>query len=158
MKSNSSKLTGDTNDAPIDVELRMEDEEDAVDLQDLPIAEEPLSDAEGLFVSDDEAPRRSKRPRTTTIVESDDDFTPEEPLSKRLKDTESLSLAEDQSDDKKKMAMDTTYDGFSIYGRVLCLIVKRKDKTGKHPAIAGGQAMMEDWITSTQMPLHEEDD
>lgn len=55
-------------------------------------------------------------------------------------------------DDKKKLGMKTTYDGFSIYGRILCLVVKRKG-TGKGKEVAGGtgQAMMEEWISSTQM-------
>ena len=54
-------------------------------------------------------------------------------------------------DDKKKLAMDTTYEGFSIYGRILCLVVKRKGLV-KGKVITGGtgQAMMENFITSTQ--------
>ena len=55
-------------------------------------------------------------------------------------------------DDKKKLGMDTTYDGFSIYGRILCLVVKRKTTVkGKEIASSTGQATMEEWITSTQM-------
>lgn len=55
-------------------------------------------------------------------------------------------------DDKKKMALNTTYDGFSIYGRILCLVVKRRGGTeGKGLAGGAGQAMMEEWIASTQM-------
>ena len=54
-------------------------------------------------------------------------------------------------DDKKKMALNTTYDGFTIYGRILCLVVKRRGTaTGKELAGGAGQAMMEDWISSTQ--------
>ena len=57
-----------------------------------------------------------------------------------------------KEDDKKKLGMDTTYDGFSIYGRILCLVVKRKGTAkGKESAGGAGQAMMEEWITSTQM-------
>lgn len=55
-------------------------------------------------------------------------------------------------DDKKKLGMDTTYDGFSIYGRILCLVVKRRGTAkGKEMTGGVGQAMMEEWITSTQM-------
>lgn len=59
-------------------------------------------------------------------------------------------LAESE-DDKKKLALNTTYDGFSIYGRILCLVVKRKG-TARGKALVGGagQAMMEEWISSTQ--------
>ncbi|RYP76564.1 hypothetical protein DL771_001633 [Monosporascus sp. 5C6A] len=78
-------------------------------------------------------------------------------------------------DDKKKLAMDISYEGFSIYGRVLCLVVKRRDGgttkgTGSSSGQAaggagggrggststkvggGGQAMMENFIISTQVP------
>lgn len=55
-------------------------------------------------------------------------------------------------EDKKKLALDTTYDGFSIYGRILCLVVKRRGTAkGKELAGGSGQAMMEEWIASTQM-------
>ncbi|KAI0844122.1 hypothetical protein F5Y00DRAFT_210520 [Daldinia vernicosa] len=78
--------------------------------------------------------------------------------------------AEDD-DDKKKLAMDISYEGFSIYGRVLCLVVKRREGNigaGPQPAGrgrtsgtggshatkhgGGGQAMMENFIISTQVP------
>lgn len=74
-------------------------------------------------------------------------------------------------DDKKKMAMDISYEGFAIYGRVLCLVVKRRERgkggssaamksigSGKsQPDRLGGQAMMENWITSTQLPAGDDD-
>jgi hypothetical protein len=161
IQSNSNMLTGDTSDNAIEVEdvpmIRREDsEDDAVNMQDLPDAED-VSDADSLFVAEDE-PRRSKRPRAVTasnIKSSSESPSGAEPAQKRRKDT---NLGPDEpSDDKKKMTMKTTYDGFSIYGRVLCLVVKRKDGKGKGPAKNGGQVMMEDWITSTQMPQEMED-
>ena len=155
MKSNSNKLTGDTNDTAIEVEdapaiRREESEEEETRFADLPSADDP----DALFVSDG-GPRRSKRSRTSINVESSPDSSPGlEPLPKRRKDTDD---DDEPTDDKKKMAMDTSYEGFAIYGRVLCLVVKRRDRKGKGPAsIAGGQAMMEDWITSTQMPQADE--
>ena len=56
-------------------------------------------------------------------------------------------------DDKKKLGFATTYEGFSIYGRILCLVVKRKGGTVKEreQSRGDGQAMMEEWISSTQM-------
>ena len=142
--------------------IRREDSEgDVLNLQDLPAAGEQASDADSLFVAD-EGPRRSKRARNTTAMEIDS--SPEsspaieamEPRAKRRKDADLLQ-DEDQGDDKKKMAMSTTYEGFAIYGSVLCLVVKRKDKKGKVKERSEGQAMMEDWIASTQMPAGEED-
>ena len=162
--SNSQKLTGATNDTAIDVEdlpvIRQEDsEEDGLNLQDVPAAEDEVSDADSLFVADD-GPRRSKRTRTKTVngsPESSSSPSSESgPSAKRRKGTD-LPRDEEQGDDKK-MAMDVSYDGFSIYGRVLCLIVKRKDARVKGPAKTAGQLMMEDWIASTQMPRPEADD
>lgn len=55
-----------------------------------------------------------------------------------------------EEDGKKKMALDTVYDGFSIYGRILCLVVKRSGAAKGKEGAGQGQAMMEDWIASTQ--------
>ena len=158
LQSNSHKLTGATNDSPIEVEdaplIMREESDDALDLQELPEAGDVLSDADSLFVSEEEGPRRTKRQRAAASTDSPTDSSPRfEPLAKRRRD---LNPNSEQDDDKKKMAMDTSYDGFSIYGRVLCLVVKRKDQKAKGPLVSGGQAMMEDWITSTQMPAQDE--
>jgi hypothetical protein len=164
LKSNSNKITGDTNETAIEVEdapifpaIRTEEsEENELDLADLPAApvadEEPAEDEEdSLFIAD--MPRRTKRTRGAINDDSASESSP-----KRRKDTE-INDPEKGDDDKKKMAMDTSYEGFAIYGRVLCLIVKRRDRKGKGPALnGGGQAMMEDWIASTQMPPPEDDD
>jgi len=167
LQSNSHKLTGDTNDTPIEVEdgpviLREESDEEGLNFNELREADDDIEDS--LFVEEeDTGPRRSKRPRAPTQAssppESSAGFAPlAEPLPKRRRDKDAVP-ADEESDDKKKMAMDTSYDGFSIYGRVLCLVVKRRDKKGKGPAgLAGGQAMMEDWITSTQMQTMPEED
>lgn len=93
------------------------------------------------------------------VSSSDEDFFQtqrESRAKKRQKRGKGVELAAPEpepepEDDKKKMGMNTTYDGFSIYGRILCLIVKR---TGKKTAPAGGPAggsqMMEQWV-STQV-------
>ncbi|RDW75818.1 hypothetical protein BP5796_06639 [Coleophoma crateriformis] len=151
LKSNSQKLMGATNDVPIHVEdipelQREESDENVAILQDIPALSD---DEDGLFIPESD---RTKRPRAIDTAESPSelDF---EPLPKRRRED-----ALDNEDDKKKMAMDTTYDGFSIYGRVLCLVVKRKDTSkSKGPAMTAGQAMMEDWITSTQIPPQEDE-
>ncbi|PBP26804.1 hypothetical protein BUE80_DR002266 [Diplocarpon rosae] len=153
LRSNSSKLTGVTGDAPIEVEdepviVREGNEEEELRLQDIPEADYIESD-DGLFVNQE--PRSSKRPRAA-VGESQSPGLGIEPPSKRRRDD---NLKE--TDDKKKMAMETTYDGFSIYGRVLCLVVKRRDPKGNAPAgIGGGQATMENWISSTQIPLEDD--
>lgn len=99
--------------------------------------------------------------------ESDDSAAPRRP-QKRRKDQPTAAgagaVGEGENgprDDKKKMAFDISYEGFAIYGRVLCLVVKRRgvgsNLAGGPPGAAqtgrpGGQAMMENWIASTQMP------
>lgn len=60
---------------------------------------------------------------------------------------------EGDDDDKKKLGFKTTYDGFSIWGWVLCLFVERKGGPGQKSSAAtegNAQALMQDWITSTQ--------
>ena len=54
-------------------------------------------------------------------------------------------------DDKKKLLFDTTYDGFNIWGFVLCLLVERKGGPGKKGTGEGhAQALMEEWISTQQ--------
>jgi hypothetical protein len=89
------------------------------------------------------------------------------PPPKRLKDTAS-SESHNKGDEKKKMAMDVSYEGFAIYGRVLCLVIRRRSgapqqrggnsKANDIPASAkpAGQAKMENWISSTQIPVGED--
>jgi hypothetical protein len=66
---------------------------------------------------------------------------------------------EAQDDQKKKLSLDTSYDGFSIYGRILCLVVKRKSlrTTTGSSGPASGQQMLEAWV-STQAAADQVDD
>jgi len=179
LQSNSNKLIGETNDAPIDLDMEAEGSGAAV-----PVREESESegDAGGLsripVVDETSRPRRSKRQRgeprgpdaddemlsgddaghvTSAIeIDSGDDVSPP---SKRIKKRGGGFDGDHDDDDKKKMAMDVSYEGFAIYGRVLCLVVKKRHGlrlasssgpgNAKQPA---GQASMENWISSTQMP------
>jgi hypothetical protein len=58
--------------------------------------------------------------------------------------------SEPGDDDKKKLGMKTMYDGFAIYGKILCLIVKRTNVPSTVKPSASGPAMMENWV-STQV-------
>lgn len=61
-------------------------------------------------------------------------------------------------DDKKKLGFKTAYEGFSIWGWVLCLLVTRKGvPTKKTTENKAGQVLMEEWISSTQQQQEEED-
>lgn len=168
MQSNTTKLISETNDQPVDVEeadfapIRIEEEsgdEDDIDLSAIPVADDQIrakrdrrqsGDANGLEHGDRE---------TAIDVDSGD----EEPPFKRRREAMNAESDSDPEDDKKKMAMDVTYEGFAIYGRVLCLVVKRRDAGSKtsQSSVAGssnavtGQAKMENWISSTQIPAEE---
>lgn len=84
------------------------------------------------------------------------------PPQKRHKDKAASVDMGEQDDKKKKLAMDISYEGFAIYGRVLCLVIKQRagisgpsaapSGTRSQAGQPGGQAMMENWITSTQLP------
>jgi len=200
LTSNSGRLIGATNEAPIDIDanaselggatLRREesDEDAAAVLAALPTADDAAANNN----------QRPKRARANTESEenhdqdsdyeviSDDEGEEEDglfvdepaeretgpPPAKRRRaagiDGDAQGRGED---DKKKLAMDISYEGFSIYGRVLCLVVKRRDNSGANTMVGGraasapggrgqsnskstgsGQAMMENFIISTQVP------
>jgi len=164
LKSNSNKLggLGTTSDAAIEVS-----DEAGMGEGDVPSLQEEEDDEDQDFIStlqdipafggsDDEQSDKQtgKRKRSVTgelFVE------PGQQKKKR-----GGPHAED-SDDKKKLGMDVSYDGFNIWGRVLCLIVKQRG-SGKAKATEpaarsdlGGRAMMETWIASTQALPGEED-
>ncbi|RDA91968.1 hypothetical protein CP533_1352 [Ophiocordyceps camponoti-saundersi (nom. inval.)] len=172
MRSNSTRLISETNRAPIEVDdddkqdtsepvvLQEDDDDDEVRLADIPVAPPPT---------------RQKRDRSTALVDDDDDedegdehadgdntaievtSDAEEPASKRRR---RVGASDEADDDKKKLAMDVTYEGFAIYGRVLCLVVKRRSQQARSEATnkpgGQGQARMENWITSTQVPVGED--
>lgn len=163
--------------------IREEDDDDVLALQDIPAIEQEQE----MDATTATQPRTSKRRRgsgtalpsgdlnypqdsTDNIEISDDDvlFVSQDedesenddtrpPQAKRRRQETSATEHETGRDNKKKLVMDISYEGFSIYGRVLCLVVKRRGdgvgNRGKGTAAAGGQqATMENWITSTQMP------
>ncbi|KAF2972371.1 hypothetical protein GQX73_g1146 [Xylaria multiplex] len=201
LKSNSGRLISEANDAPIGLDMTAEstplilreesgDEDTAVTLAAIPMIDE---------AAPSDGARRQKRARSNThadaghvlgdqnnqveIISDGDDAgedddglfvqgpTEESPPAKRRRPV--LAASEGDDDDKKKLAMDISYEGFSIYGRVLCLVVKRRDNGGADRAERGGdastataggsgnnrakigsrgQAMMENFIISTQIP------
>ena len=150
-------MTSGTQDAPMEIREESPDEER---MEDIPAAKPSTQNSQGeaLVVSD-------------TDDDDDDDDDAGEPSAhttrrkrpavkaeKSQEEEASRPLAGDD-DDKKKMGMNTTYDGFSIYGKILCLVVKRRGgargRDNRSMGLAdsgagGGQAMMEEWISSTQ--------
>lgn len=137
-----------TQDAPMEVEddgevpiLREEVDDDDVAFDNIPLAGEVSA------VGD-----KRKRMEDDTVSTSDSSEEGREVTKAPSTEQQFTDQNEDanEADDKKKMGINTTYDGFHIYGRILCLVVKRKGSgKAKQPA-ASGQIMMEDWIASTQ--------
>lgn len=170
IQSTSGKLTNwlttGTSDDPVvlneiatdPIVIDEEDNEAAVNLADIP-----------------EAPERPTRKKRGLIeIENDDDssasgdegdlFVPET-TSKRgktgvtLPDAEVIENENESQDDKKKMGLDTSYEGFSIYGRILCLVVKRRgvnNATGGLPV--SSQQMLESWVSTQAAGQTGEDD
>lgn len=153
--TNTGRLTGEgTRDAPLEVRdardqlvLREDSQaEKGLNLADIPAAgghqpgPSPAQDS-SLFISD----------VSDQELREEDDPLPLSRKSSKRRDKGPTDQDSD-TDDKKKIGMNTSYDGFSIYGRILCLVVKRRGNArGKDLTGGAGQAMMEGWIASTQM-------
>lgn len=170
MHSNSSRLINETNSQPVDVDadefapIRLEEddnEESGITMDNIPLASK----------FDSMANSEARKPSTTEMDQNIEFGTSVEPIN--VDDEHALSshhllgreLGNDsdedniQEEDKKKLAMDISYEGFAIYGRVLCLVVKRRGtgKASQASASQSGQAKMENWITSTQIPIGEDE-
>ncbi|KAH7078432.1 hypothetical protein FB567DRAFT_450224 [Paraphoma chrysanthemicola] len=145
IRSNSGKLTNwlttgtsdqpllVNDDAPETLVIREEDDDHAINLTDIPEADSQNdSDESALFVPGQPTKQGNTNQRTAGVEEEDADF----------------------QDDKKKLVLNTSYDGFSIYGRILCLVVKRR---GVRAAPPSSQQMLENWV-STQAASDQIDD
>ncbi|KAI5303828.1 hypothetical protein KEM56_007146 [Ascosphaera pollenicola] len=142
--------TGDTADASNPIEIRDEEEEPHVSLEDIPVDSQSRQCNQITSGSDE------------TLSEGNGD---KKPPAERKRTNQN-------SDDDKKLAASITYDGFSIWGWILCLLVTRR-KTGKQTdvrvhqpppesstpsgASKDAQNLMEEWI-STQVPHELVDD
>lgn len=147
--------------------LQEADGDDAVKLHDIPEANGNTSKRrtqaddvdDALFVSSDDEEsfqtqreRRASKRRRPERVEA----TAEEASEQAGGEQTSVDVdGEGGEDDKKKLGLRTSYDGFSIYGRILCLLVKRKggktqaattNTTGEMPG--SGSQMMEQWVST----------
>ena len=183
MRGNGGKLTGFSKDEAVVV--RGEDsEEEGVGLQNVPSAAGvEISDDEEDAEVEDEVQREgsgsvqddseqiemdasaSEKSRGGRRVMEEEaaggEYVPpatSRTAKKRRKKPHMGDAEDGEEDDKKKLGFNTTYAGYSVHGRILCLIVTQtgKDRMGIGGTAAGtGQAMMEDWIASTQAPPEE---
>ncbi|KAK5700580.1 hypothetical protein LTR97_005097 [Elasticomyces elasticus] len=166
LKPTGNKLTGWLNNSDHPIHIHddgkvpevLREEEEVLNLEDIPEIgdsskrkaatvddDEPLfvsSDDEEFFLTQQERPNKRRKKGKEPIQE------PAEP-------------EEQVEDDKKKLAMNTSYDGFSIYGRILCLLVKRKGKRAPAGHAMGGSQMMEQWVSTQaaqEAGLNDDDD
>lgn len=192
-------------EAPPNLLLEDSDDEVSFALQDIPdIQDVKEDDGDTADTTTRRSKRRRQDP--VQVRDSDDDGDDDDDDGDRQEgggsDNDSLFMSENENDDyadappskrsrivpvdadmedessrkKKKLAMDVIYEGFAIYGRVLCLVVKRRGpprgrgsqtvlpasvgggragnaSTNSEPTKPGGQAAMENWIASTQLPI-----
>lgn len=140
-------MTG-TRDAPVEVGEGMvreeSEEESSMQLSGLPVAG---SRDGGLEIQADES---ASEELFVSEKGSGGEYTAAIRVGKRKRSDADVRGDGDGEEGKKKMALDTEYDGFSIYGRILCLVVKRWGAAKGKEGAGQGQAMMEDWIASTQ--------
>ncbi|KAL9614520.1 MAG: hypothetical protein Q9167_000970 [Letrouitia subvulpina] len=89
--------------------------------------------------------------KDVSLGSEDENSQGQTPLPSRRGSESPIIVEDEDENDKKKLGIRTSYEGFSIYGRILCLIVKRRGTSrGVESTGGAGQAMMEDWIASTQ--------
>ncbi|MDI1490897.1 MAG: hypothetical protein OHK93_002102 [Ramalina farinacea] len=141
--------------------VEIAEEEDEVELADIPAEE---GDGVEVKMEDGTEEVPVELPDREGEGEDDDDegdaFERDNPMTSRQRRRVAMRRdGEGEDEKKKKGSFDTTYEGFSIYGRILCLVVKRRGtgaKGGRELAGGAGQAMMEEWI-GTQIRQHDDE-
>lgn len=117
------------------------------------------STAEILVESDDEGENERTAININAIPEAVGSEEEESDAGKRV--GKAAVQATDTLDDKK-LQLTTSYDGFGIWGWVLCLLVTRKGQKGRKRmddgagAATSGQALMEEWIGTQMQPVLDE--
>lgn len=149
------KEFGETEDTPgvantKETGIVVESDDEDVNIHDIPEAG-AQEDVGGEDDGDGNATRGKRRRETN----EPSDTPAGRRASKRQKDESPPAANED-----KKMRFRTNYEGFNIFGWVLCLLVTRKggrSGTTVAPSAPGHQPLMEEWISSqAQRDLDEE--
>lgn len=105
------------------------------------------SGPEAVTIEDDDVPIRQESPEEGISI-NDIPRIPDEDV-RRVNDDDSPIVVDRHADDDKKLAPRTTYEGFAIYGRVLCLIIKRRGTTVSATGrSSSSQQMMESWVST----------
>ena len=167
LRSTGNKLAGWLNNGenPIDVDdddddddrmpaVLQENADDVVELYDIPEASTGRGKRKTMNNENGDVTRDGA---LEVSSEDEDSFQTQRPgglaAKRRKRGVDSEESEEDdgkEMDDKKKLALDTSYDGFSIYGRILCLIVTRKSRKDASAVgtPVGGSQMMEQWVST----------
>jgi hypothetical protein len=113
------------------------------DIQEIPEAPAGDEDEHPLFL-----------PGPDEESDSDGEFVPlpETPAAARKKRSRKVAEEEETSveDTKKKLKFRTEYEGFTIYDKVLCLVVTRKEKKKGKAASQEKAGLIEGWIVMSQ--------
>ena len=166
LRSNSAKLIGLINEVPIEIDeggaesdtepILVREDSDEQDDGLMFVPEAPITQSREPEA--DLRPSRTgqKRIRDTTESGEDDSDADYFETQRDPKDQGEAAPAYEQEDDKKKLALTVSYDGFSIYERILCLVVKKRGAImemamERSVGSSTAQTMMEEWITSTQV-------
>jgi hypothetical protein len=104
------------------------------------------SGPEAITVEDDDPPIRQETPEEGMNLR-DIPRNLDEDVS-RVNDGSDPIVVDRHAEDDKKLAPRTTYEGFAIYGRVLCLIVKRRGNLSSVGGSTSSQQMMESWVST----------
>jgi Zn-dependent metalloprotease len=157
LQSNTKKLTDWMGGANTDTAIRV-DEGDEVPAVLLEEDDEEMALKDIPEVDTAATRSRGKRPRSAEDNDEDDENEhifvqseedEEEDLApRRRKKTKVVDEASKEEEDKKKLGINTAYEGFSIYGRILCLIVKRKGVKKSAGGNMSGTQMLENWVST----------
>ena len=153
LQSNTKKLTDWIGGANTDTAIRVDEgdevpavlleEDEEVALEDIPEVDTVATRSRGKRPRGEE----NKEDEEHIFVQSEEDE--EEDLApRRRKKTKVVDETSKEEEDKKKLGINTAYEGFSIYGRILCLIVKRKGVKKSAGGNTSGTQMLENWVST----------
>lgn len=103
-------------------------------------------DEDALFVDDDDAVSQDGHDEADTATERSTTAPLSAGRTRNRRGVAAGSGDADQDEKKDKKKMRTLYEGFSIYGRILCLVVKRRG--GRAIAAPSGQQIMEQFVST----------
>ena len=157
LESNSTRLTDAARGSPVTIRRELSTPPmDGIPSAPTMIPDTPPEEENPLFL-----------PGPGTADESDDEFVPQEGRDNRARDKGTTIVVSDgeeggaePQDDKKKLRFHTEYEGFTIYDKVLCLVVTRTKDNQKAKAIGddGRGGLIEGWIRMSQAVRDREGD